>query len=87
MLLFRRSARHTTGMSIGGGANESPFAWKLDNKVALPDHSVVAVLERFDPILPVPATHRQPADNLVCAGQGSPGVLSRLDGLAVAEFV
>ncbi len=35
------------------------FAWKLDNKVALPDHSVVAVLERFDPILLVPAARRQ----------------------------
>jgi hypothetical protein len=87
MLLFRLIARRPPGLSIGGSASESSFAWKLDNKVALPDDPVVTVLERLDPVLLVPAAHRQPADDLVCTGQGSPGVFSRLDGLAIAEFL
>ncbi len=87
MRLFRQSSSHPRGASIGGATYKISIGWKLDDKIALSDDAVVAVPERFDPVLNVPAAHRQPADDLVCSGQGSPGMFSRLDGLAIAEFL
>jgi hypothetical protein len=66
------------GVGVGLGTGD---------KVALPDDAVITILERSDPILLIPATHRQPADDLVCTVQGSAGVRFRVDGLAVVEFV
>jgi hypothetical protein len=59
----------------------------IGDKIALPDDTVIAIPERFDPILLIPATYRHPADDLVCTVQGSAGVLFRVDGLAVVELV
>jgi hypothetical protein len=59
----------------------------IGDKIALPDDAVITIPERFDPILIVPATYRQPADDLVCTVQGSARVLFSVDGLAVVELV
>ena len=87
MRLFRQRSSHPRGKSTGGRAQEISIGWELDDKIALSDDAVVAVLERFDPVLIVPATHRQRGDDLIGAGQGSPGASFRMDGLAVVEFV
>jgi hypothetical protein len=87
MRLFRQSSGPPREMSTGGGAYQISIGWELDDEIALSDDAMVAVLERFDPVLIVPATHRQRGDDLIGAGQGSPGVPFRVDGLAVVEFV
>jgi hypothetical protein len=74
-------------MPTGGSAHAISIGWELDDKIALSDDAMVAVLERFDPILIVSTTHRQRGDDLIGADQGSPGVPFRMNGLAVAEFV
>jgi hypothetical protein len=74
-------------MSTGGSAQEISFGWGLDDKIALSDDAVIAILERFDPVLIVPTAHRQRSDDLIGAGQGSPGIPFRMYGLAVVEFV
>ena len=61
------------GFRSAAAPARTPPAKQFD-KIAFPDDPMVAVFQRFDPVLLVPAAHRQPTDDLVCAGQGGPGI-------------